>query len=145
MASASVAASPPSPGSTVRGERLPGVSPGALGKQAGGRTEPWNQGSPRPPTGAVFLSLPTSPSRDQAGVKCSEPGVCRGPQAAPPSLSQPLGSRGCREGNEKGPRAKVPPGWPARPAPLATRGYLKGLRWNETYRAAPQSPWPWRR
>lgn len=25
-------------------------------------------------------------------------------------------------------------GWPGRPAPLAARGYLKGLRWNETYR-----------
>ena len=38
-ASASVAASPPSPGSTVRGERLPGVSPGPRGNGVGGRAE----------------------------------------------------------------------------------------------------------
>ena len=65
------------------GERgaAPWGLPGGLGETG------WGGGlSPgfRAPTRAIFLSLPTSPSRDHTGVKCSEPGVCRGPQAAPP-------------------------------------------------------------
>lgn len=57
-ASASAAASPPSPGSMVRGERLPGVSPGPWGNGVGGRTELQIQGLPRPPTGAISCPSP---------------------------------------------------------------------------------------
>lgn len=89
-ASASVAASQPSPGSTVRGAPL------GLEEMGGGLTcrTRW---SPRPPPVAMFVSLSASPSQGPRRVKCSEPGVRQSPPKPPPPGLSSLSRRVCTD------------------------------------------------
>ena len=99
-----MAASQPSPGSTVRGAPL------GLEEMGGGLTcrTRW---SPRPPPVAMFVSRSACPSQGPRGVKCSEPGVRQSPpKPAPPGLSS-FSRRVCTDAGRimRKSHVKVPP------------------------------------